>query len=165
MLAARTLGAEGVDLELVLGDLADVRVVLDLGQHLDQRERRVAPLLRVVGRDAHKSMDAALGAQVAVGPAALDADGDALEARLLALELVDDLGPSSGAAVAQRRYMRSSISAQSVASVPPAPAVMVRIASWLVVVAREHERGAQPVVLGLEARELGVKAVGHRRVA
>ena len=31
---------------------------------------------------------------------------------------------------AQRRYMRRSISAQSVASVPPAPAVMVRIASF-----------------------------------
>ena len=36
-------------------------------------------------------MHAALGAQVAVAVAAVDADGDGLEARRLALELVEDL--------------------------------------------------------------------------
>ena len=61
MLATRTLLAERVDLELVLGDLADLRVVLHLGQNFDERERRVAPLLRVVRLDAHEPVDAPLG--------------------------------------------------------------------------------------------------------
>ena len=129
VLAARTLGAEGVDLELVVRDLAHLRVVLHLRQDLDKRERSVATLLRVVGGDSHEPVDAALGAQVAVCPAAFDADGDALEPSLLALELVDDFRPV-WCRWAQRRYMRSSISAQSVASVPPAPAVIVRMASY-----------------------------------
>src|SRR4051794_40818739 len=81
VLAARTLRAEGVDLELVLRDLADFRVVLDLWQDLDQRERGVAPFLRVVRRDAHESMHAALRPEVAVGGPALDTDRGALEAR------------------------------------------------------------------------------------
>ena len=81
--------------QLVVGDLADLGVVLDLGQHLDQRERRVAALLGVVRADAHQAVHAALGAQVAVGAATVDGDGRALDARLLALELVEDLGPEA----------------------------------------------------------------------
>ena len=92
MLAARTLRAERLDAQLVVGDLADLGVVLDLGQGLDERERRVAPLLGVERADAHEPMDAALGAQVAVGAPARDRDGHALEARLLPFELVEDLG-------------------------------------------------------------------------
>ena len=68
-------------------------VVLDLGQHLDQREGGVAPLLGVEGADAHEPVDASLGAQEAVRTAPVDVDGGALDARLLALELVHDLGP------------------------------------------------------------------------
>ncbi len=62
------------------------------GQHLDQGERRLAPLLRIERADPHESMDAALGAQPAVGPPSADLDGHALETGLLAFLLVDDLG-------------------------------------------------------------------------
>ena len=71
VLAAGALGAVGVDAQVVVGDLADLDVVVDLRQHLDQRERRVAPLLGVERADAHQPMDAPLGTQVAVGAAAL----------------------------------------------------------------------------------------------
>ena len=91
VLPAGTLGAVGVDPDLVPVEL-DLDVVVDLRQDLDEGERGLAPLLRVERADAHQPMDAALGAQPAVGPPAVDLDGHALEARLLALLLVDDLG-------------------------------------------------------------------------
>ena len=67
VLAAGALRAVGVDAQVVVGDLTDLDVVLDLRQHLHQREGGVAPLLGVEGADAHQPVDAALGAQVAVG--------------------------------------------------------------------------------------------------
>ena len=70
VLAAGALGTESVDLQLVLRDLADLGVVLDLGHDLDQREGRVAPLLGVIRADADQPVDAALGAQQAVGAGA-----------------------------------------------------------------------------------------------
>ena len=115
--------------QLVLGDLADLRGVLHLRQHLDQRERRVAALLGVVRADAHQPVDAALGAQPAVGAPAVDGDGGALEAGLLAFQLVEDLRRGSRAARPSAGTCARSISAQSVASVPPAPALMVMMAS------------------------------------
>src|SRR6185503_21042279 len=57
-----------------------------------ERERRLPPVLRVERADADEAVDAALGTQPAVRPAALDRDRDALEASLLALLLVEDLG-------------------------------------------------------------------------
>ena len=86
--------AIGIDAQVVGVDL-DLDVVLDLGHDLDQREGRLPTLLRVVGADAHQAVDAALGPQPAVGAATVDGDGRALDARLLALELVEDLGPGS----------------------------------------------------------------------
>ena len=91
VLAAGALRAERVDPDLVPVEL-DLDVVVDLGQDLDQGERRLAPLLRVERADADEPMDAALGAQPAVRPPPIDLDGHALEAGLLALLLVDDLG-------------------------------------------------------------------------
>ena len=91
VLAAGALGAVGVDADVVPVDL-DLDVVVDLRQDLDQGERGLAPVLRVERADAHEAMDAALRAQPAVGAPPLDLDGHALEAGLLALLLVDDLG-------------------------------------------------------------------------
>ena len=91
VLATGTLGAERVDPDVVPVEL-DLDVVVGLGQDLDQGERRLAPILRVERADPDEAMDAALGTQPAVGPPAVDRDGHALEAGLLAFLLVEDLG-------------------------------------------------------------------------
>ena len=66
VLAAGALRAERVDPDLVPVEL-DLDVVVDLGQDLDERERRLAPVLRVERADPDEPVDAALGAQPAVG--------------------------------------------------------------------------------------------------
>ena len=91
MLAAGPLRSERVDPDLVPVEL-DLDVVVGLGQDLDQRERGLAPVLRIERADPDESVDAALGAQPAIGAPAVDGDGHALEARLLAFLLVEDLG-------------------------------------------------------------------------
>ena len=91
VLAAGALASVGVHPDLVPVEL-DLDVVLGLGQDLDQGERRLAAVLRVERRDPDQPMDAALGAQPAVRPAALDLDGRALDAGLVAFLAVDDLG-------------------------------------------------------------------------
>ena len=45
VLTTRALGSERLDAQLVVGDLPHLGVVRDLGEHLDEGERRVAPLL------------------------------------------------------------------------------------------------------------------------
>ena len=55
-------------------------------------ERRLASVLGVERADPDEPMDAALGAQPAIRAAPVDRDRHALEAGLLALLLVDDLG-------------------------------------------------------------------------
>src|SRR6266545_3871841 len=92
VLPAGTLRSERVDPDLVPVEL-HVRVVhLDLRQDLDERKRGLATILRVERADPDQPVDSPLGAQPAVGPAALHHDGRALDAGLLALEPVDDLG-------------------------------------------------------------------------
>ena len=92
VLAAGALAAVRVDPDLVPVEL-DLRiVVVDLRHDLDEGERRLAAVLGVVRADPHEPVDAPFGAQPAVGPPAVDLDRHALEAGLLALELVDDLG-------------------------------------------------------------------------
>src|SRR5262249_4384022 len=59
VLAARARGPEVLDVDLVPVQL-ELRVVLALRQDLDERERRLPPLLGVVRRDADEAMDAAL---------------------------------------------------------------------------------------------------------
>ena len=66
VLAAGALRPERVDADLVPVEL-DLDVVVDLGQDLDQGERRLAPVLRVERADPDQAVDAALGAQPAVG--------------------------------------------------------------------------------------------------
>src|SRR5450759_2057096 len=75
-----------VPVELHLGD------ILHLGHHLDERERGLAAFLGIVRADPDQPVHASLGAQPAVGPPTVDVEGHALEAGLLALGLVQDLG-------------------------------------------------------------------------
>ena len=91
VLPAGAAGPIGVDLQVVVANL-DLDIGGDLGHDLDQGERGVAPLLRVEGADPDQAVDASLAPQPAVGPAAVDAGGHALEPGLLALGLVQDLG-------------------------------------------------------------------------
>ena len=109
-------------------------------------------------------MHAALGAQEAVRPAAVNAHGHALEAGLLALELVDDLG----------RELVPLRPAQVHAQEHLGPVGRLRAARAgrdgqnrvvLVVVPGEHEGGAQPPVFSAQGRELGVEPRGHVRLA
>ena len=83
--------AERVHPDLVPVEL-DLDVVVRLGHDLDQGERRLAPVLGVVRADPDEAVDAALGAQPAVGEPPGDGDGRALDPGLLAGLLVDDVG-------------------------------------------------------------------------
>ena len=65
VLAAGALRAEGVDPDLVPVEL-DLDVLVGLRQDLDERERRLAPVLRVERADPDEAVDAALGAKPAV---------------------------------------------------------------------------------------------------
>ena len=66
VLAAGALRSEGVDPDLVPVQL-DLDVVVGLRQDLDEGEGRLAPLLGVERADPDEAVDAALGAQPAVG--------------------------------------------------------------------------------------------------
>ena len=61
----------------------------------------------------------------------------------------------------QRRYMRRSISAQSVASVPPAPAVIVRIAFCSSYGPANSSARAHPVEVGLDCGVILIQAGRH----
>jgi hypothetical protein len=61
-----------------------------------------------------------LGAEVPVRVRALDGEARPVDAGLVARLIVEDLGLDPRRS-AQRKYWRSSISAQSLASVPPVP--------------------------------------------
>ena len=163
MLPAGALGAERLDPQLVVGDLADLHVVLDLGQDLDQRERGVAALLRVVRADAHQAVHASLGSQEAVGAPTVDRDGRALDAGLLPFQLVQRSSVPKRWRSAQRRYMRSSISAQSVASVPPAPALMLTSAARSSYWPENSSAVRSPLVVRCEGGVLSLDAAGHLR--
>ena len=64
---------------------------VDLGHDLQGGEGGVAAAGGVEGGDAHQPVDARLALQVAVGVLALDQDGGALEAGLVAVQIVQDL--------------------------------------------------------------------------
>ena len=84
VLAAVAAGAEDVDPQVVGVDLDSSAASSISGMHLDERERRVPRVRGVEGREAHQAVDAALASQVAVGVAAADLDGRALDAGLFA---------------------------------------------------------------------------------
>ena len=91
VLAAGAARAVGVDAEVLVGDL-DLDVVVDLGRDVDRGKRRVPALRRVERRDPDEPVDAHLALEVAVGVVADDVQRRALQARLLAVLPVDELG-------------------------------------------------------------------------
>ena len=107
------------------------------GIDVERGEAGLAPVLGVERRDAHQAVHAALGGQQAVGVAAPHDEGGRQDAGLLA-RVTSSTSMSKPRRSAQRRYMRSSISAQSWASVPPAPAWISATASRVVVLAGEQ---------------------------
>ena len=159
VLAAGALRAVRVDADLVPVEL-DLDVVVDLGQDLDQGERRLAPLLRVERADPDEAMDAALGAQPAVGAPAVDRDGHALEARLLALLLVDDLGREAVALGPAQVHPQQHLGPVGRLGAAGAGADR-QDRGALVVLAGEQQRGALAGEVGLERR--GVRAPARPR--
>ena len=159
VLAAGALGAVGVDPDDVPVEL-DLDVVVDLGQDLDEGERRLAPLLRVERADADEAMDAALGAQPAVGAPAIDLDGHALEAGLLALLLVDDLGREAMALGPAQVHAQEHLGPVGGLGAAGAGADG-QDGRAVVVLAGEQERGPLAAEVGLEgggvAVELGLQ--------
>ncbi len=111
----------GVDLQVALVDL-DLDVVVDLRIDPDAGEAGVPARVGVEGRDAHQAVHAALGLELAIGVLALDLDGGGLDAGAPRPAVSSTSSTLKPCRSAQRVYMRSSISAQSWLSVPPAPA-------------------------------------------
>ena len=70
----------------------DLDVLVDLGRHVDRRERGVPPLRRVERGDAHEPVHAHLPLEVAVGVIADHVQRRALEARLFPVLPLDQLG-------------------------------------------------------------------------
>jgi hypothetical protein len=122
VLAAGAAGAEGVGAHVGRVDL-DLDRVVDLGVDEQAGEAGVAAAGAVERALAHQAVHAGFGAQVAEGVVALDLDGGALDAGHVAFGLVftSALKPLRSQYF---RYWRSSMLAQSQASVPPAPAWM-----------------------------------------
>ena len=137
--------------EIALVDL-DLDVVGEERRHDDLGERRVPPV-RGVERRAHEAVDAALGLQDAVRVLAADGDGGRLEACFSPALASKDLRLEPRSA-AQRRYMRSSISAQSCASVPPVTCMDLEDGVAPVVLAREERFLLEPGEIGLDGHEL-----------
>ncbi len=127
VLAAGARGAVGVDLQVVVVDL-DLGRLVDDRRDLEAREARLAAVGGVERAQPHEPVDALLGAVEAVGVLASDEEGRRLDAGLLP-GLASSSSTSKPRFSAQRISIRSTISAQSCASVPPAPALIVTSAS------------------------------------
>ena len=162
VLAAGAAGPIGVDAQVVVADL-DRGVLRHLRHDLHQREAGVPPLLRVERADPHQPVHAALALQPAVGPSAVDRERDALEARLLALGLVQDLGleaccdrPSAGTCAA------ASPPSPAI-SVPPAPAWTDTIAGRSSYGSDNRSRGCIRLQSALSASRSRSQVGGQRR--
>src|SRR5450631_3939473 len=83
VLAAGAARAHDVDAQILVVDL-DLDGLVDVRVDEDAGERGVPPRLAIVRRDAHQPVHARFGAQPAVGPFPFDADGGALDPRLVA---------------------------------------------------------------------------------
>ena len=85
MLAAGSGGTVGVDADVLRIDHHRVLVRrLELGHHLDQGERRVAPVVLIKGGDAHEPVHPVLGSQQPIRARPTDDEGGALQSGLLA---------------------------------------------------------------------------------
>ena len=88
VLAARTRGAIGIDLEVGFLDL-DIDIVVDHRIDPDRRETGVTARGAVIGADADQAVDAAFGLGIAIGILALDEEGGRLDAGGFARLIVD----------------------------------------------------------------------------
>ena len=128
VLAAGAARPVGVDAQVLVVDL-DLDVVGHLGPDEDRGERRVPA--RGLSRTARCAPAGARRPRPSAGRRRTRRSPStrrALDAGLVAGLVVDDLRVLKPRRSAQRRYMRSSISAQSCDSVPPAPGWMVTMA-------------------------------------
>ena len=127
MLTARTRRPVRVDAQVAGVDLGRFGFV-ERWYGIERRERGVATRLGVERRDAHEPVHSLLAREHPVGIATLDRERRRRDAGFVAgLHRVDlDTKPRRSA---HRRNMRRSMSAQSCASVPPAPECTSQIAS------------------------------------
>ncbi len=87
VLAARAGGAVGVNPDVLHVDF-DLPVVLQHRRHVQGSEGGVPPGVGVEGADANQAMDALFPAQVAVGVVPVHLEGNGLDARLVALQVI-----------------------------------------------------------------------------
>ena len=105
--------ARPIDVDAQIGRVdVDLDVVLDLGRDEHRGEGRVATIAGVERRLAHEAVDPGLGAQPAVGVFAVEPTDALLMPATSPGGRLDEFGLEAVASP-QRRYMRSSISAQS----------------------------------------------------
>ena len=90
MLSAGPAGPVCVDLQVIVDDL-DVDILLDIRDHIAGGKGRL-PLSRCIeGGDAHEAVHPLLGAQISVGVLSVHLKGNALDARHIAFQIVQDL--------------------------------------------------------------------------
>ena len=90
VLAAGAAGPVDLHLDVLVPNLDGV-VILQLRHHLDGGEGGLTAGVGVKGGDADQTVDAVLALQQAVGVLALNGDGGGLDARLVAVLIVQDL--------------------------------------------------------------------------
>ena len=91
VLAARAGGAVDLHLDVLGPDLDVLGVIGDLGDDLDRGKRGLPPGVGVERRHAHEAVNAVFALEQAVGVLALDEDAGGFDARLVAVEVVEDL--------------------------------------------------------------------------
>ena len=157
VLAARPGGAEGVDSDLVPVQL-NLEVALDFRQHLHQGKRGVAALLRIERADPDQPVDTPLGLEKAVRVAAVDGDGNALDAGLLTVGLVEDLRAEAVALGPAEIHPQQDFGPISgLGSACPGADGQEGVA--LVVFATEEQVAAGNAVLGFQYRSLASDVV------
>ncbi len=101
VLAAGATGPEHIDLQILLGDV-HIDGVIQLRAHVNGRETGVPALGGIEGGNPHQAMDTCFRAQISVGVRRGDNEGDTLDARFVAVLVVDHFRlPALGLAEAQ----------------------------------------------------------------
>src|ERR1700730_1162374 len=92
MLPARPRRAVSIDAQVLVVDL-DLDLVVNHGVDPGRRETGVAACVGIERRDAHQTMNAALGLQPAISVRAVNPDGRRFDPGLLAAALLDPPTP------------------------------------------------------------------------
>ncbi len=106
----------------------DFGVLVDFRRDIDGGETGLPFAFRIERTDAHQAVHTGFAFEVAISHGTADGDRSMLDAGDSVILTVEQLGFVS-VFLAQSRYMRSIISAQSLASVPPSRALMDRMAA------------------------------------